>query len=194
MNRAMESDGGRTQILFIKNVAYTTLRAFAFYVMTGALEFSALSSEGDAPAVGPAKPYDTPRCSPKSMYRFAEMCCMTDLQELALKDITAKLSSGNILAELFSTFTSWYPDVQKAELDFLSEKCRSSPKVLDGLSRWTSKMARGDLPYGGDILASLCQQLAMSFEKPKCPNGHARTSNDVQVEVRCSSCHAYYNI
>lgn len=34
-------------------------------------------------------------------------CGITELQELALKDITAKLSSKNILAELFSTFTSW---------------------------------------------------------------------------------------
>ncbi|EED83025.1 predicted protein [Postia placenta Mad-698-R] len=195
VDRGTGSGRSRTQTLFIKNVAYATLRALTFYVMTGALEFSALSSEGKAPpVVGKGDLYDPPLCSPKSMYRFAEMCGITELQELALKDITAKLSSKNILAELFSTFTSWYPDVQKSELDFFSKKFRSSPEVLNGLSRWTNKMARGDLPHGGDILASLFQQMAVPVDleppKPKCPKGHIRTSKDVQVY--CNSCGTYY--
>ena len=64
-----------------------------------------------------------PECSPKSMYRLADevglsiytfgtpgnlnlsQLGLTELKKLAMEDIKTKLSSDNILVELFSTFT-----------------------------------------------------------------------------------------
>ncbi|OBZ67043.1 hypothetical protein A0H81_12861 [Grifola frondosa] len=80
------------QEMLIRNVAFRTLRAFVFYLYTNKINFMPLTSEGDeARRVElhrrDADPYAIPSCSPKSMYRFADLCGHTTLQACAFDAI-----------------------------------------------------------------------------------------------------------
>lgn len=124
------------------------------------------------------------------MYRLAEMYGIPDLQALASKGLATKLSATNILAELFSTFTVWYPEVQKLELDFLVSNCWASTEVMNTIPIWMDKVARGNLPNSGAMMTSLLQLQLASVAK--CPNGHVRASK--QIHVSCTQCPATYYI
>ncbi|CCL99858.1 uncharacterized protein FIBRA_01883 [Fibroporia radiculosa] len=210
---------GRT--VFLKNVAFKTLQAFIFYVFTGEVKFASLKSqldhldEGQPEVVFDSNSSAPPSCSPKSMYRLAEMCGIKELQELALNDIKMKLSSKNILDELFSTFTSWYPDVEQAELDFLTKGDIPSD-VVAVMPRVVGRMAASGVPHGGHVITALLKVLVAShngrsthassnsqlqkeladtkasLEKARqCPNGHNRTA---QTQVYCNNCGTYYYV
>lgn len=193
-NTAIEAKApvaGRRKTIFIKNVAYNTMLAFVFYAMTGEIEFSPIRSQNARrDANNATKSYESPRCSPKSMYRLAEMYGIPDLQALASKGLATKLSATNILAELFSTFTVWYPEVQKLELDFLVSNCWASTEVMNTIPIWMDKVARGNLPNSGAMMTSLLQLQLASVAK--CPNGHVRASK--QIHVSCTQCPAIYYI
>ncbi|KAF9814586.1 hypothetical protein IEO21_05044 [Rhodonia placenta] len=183
-NTAIEAKApvaGRRKTIFIKNVAYNTMLAFVFYAMTGEIEFSPIRSQNARrDANNATKSYESPRCSPKSMYRLAEMYGIPDLQALASKGLATKLSATNILAELFSTFTVWYPEVQKLELDFLVSNCWASTEVMNTIPIWMDKVARGNLPNSGAMMTSLLQLQLASVAK--CPNGHVRASKQIHVK------------
>jgi len=113
----------------IKFAAHRTWYAFLWHCYTGHIEFCELKSQvelgvwrlrgvGDGP----------PSCSPKSMYRFADLVGDKDLKALALNAIKARVTKTNVLEETFSVFTSKHPDVLKAQLDVLIQH-RASPEV-----------------------------------------------------------------
>ncbi|KAG6850027.1 hypothetical protein H0H93_002231 [Arthromyces matolae] len=90
-------------IIFYGNAAYTTLKAFAFYLYTNEIRFKCLSSckvsQHNAET-------GITSCSPKSMYRFAAQAGLEQLKELSLRAIIADISKDNVIEELFSPFTS----------------------------------------------------------------------------------------
>ncbi|KAF7791218.1 hypothetical protein EIP86_002232 [Pleurotus ostreatoroseus] len=94
----------------VVGAASTTWEAFLFYLHTGVLEFAPLSSTGGKKRTAYIKQAltpDRPRpCSPKSMYRLADIMKLDDLKQLCLNEIRDQLSVRNILTELLSTFTS----------------------------------------------------------------------------------------
>ncbi|CCL99646.1 uncharacterized protein FIBRA_01666 [Fibroporia radiculosa] len=165
---------GRT--VFLRSVAFKTLKAFAFYAFTGKLAFAPLRSRvlhdgvGLADPSGSVKAFHPPLCSPKSMYRLAEM-----LQDLALVEITKNLTPKTIMDELFSSFTSQYffhfktrlnafphigfieiryPLVEKTELDYLLGSTIPSNIMLE-LSELIIKMSNGSQPHACHALAAL---------------------------------------
>ncbi|CCL99840.1 uncharacterized protein FIBRA_01864 [Fibroporia radiculosa] len=152
-----EHDSHIRRSVFIENVAFNTLQAFIFYVFTGKIEFAPLKSQPISIRKEKysirRKPYQSPFCSPKSIYRLADMYGIHDLQTLALNDIKSKLSPENIMIELSSSLTPIYPEVQKMEVDFLLEK-GLTPSVIAAMPTWIGKVATGSLgPQGGDTLA-----------------------------------------
>ncbi|KZT08415.1 uncharacterized protein LAESUDRAFT_66371 [Laetiporus sulphureus 93-53] len=180
------ADHGRIRRI-LPAVAYKTLKAFAFYTLTKKVDFAPLRSQPTSirreKASTHRMAYDSPQCSPKSMYRFAHMCEIKELKELALEDIKSKLSPDNILEELFSTLTSRYPEVQKAEVAYLLDN-GLTPDVIAAMPDWIAKVAAGELgPLSGDVLAILFEKLAATRVPFVC-----RHCSGTSFKKECSDC------
>ncbi|OBZ71551.1 hypothetical protein A0H81_08953, partial [Grifola frondosa] len=81
--------------------------------------FAPLTSQGARETLGKVSASRSPyKCSPKSMYRLADKLDLPTLKQKAAMDIQSKLRADNILQELFSKFTSRYPDILEAETTF----------------------------------------------------------------------------
>jgi len=148
---------------------FNTVQAFALYVFTGKIKFAPLRSQSassqEQTAIRHRQPQEGPRCSPKFMYRLAHMYDIKDLQEIALKDIKSKLSGDNILTELFSSFTSRYPEVQKSEVEFLLEH-GFTPSIKAEMPSWMAKTASGSLgPLSADVLTLLFNEMAQNISE-----------------------------
>lgn len=95
------------------------------------------------------------------------------LKELAAAEIMKRLSTHNILEEIFSTFTSmyvytmsvmfsgadgWtarrYPDIRMKELDFL-RKNMHVPDIQSRLPSWIEALEDGRLPKGAGRILTL---------------------------------------
>ncbi|OBZ67044.1 hypothetical protein A0H81_12860 [Grifola frondosa] len=160
------------QEVLIRNVAFRTLRAFVFYLYTNKLNFMPLISEGDeARRVElrrlDADPYAIPSCSPKSMYRFADLCGHTTLQAYAFDAIAARLSPKNIVKESFSRFTSMspYKKLREHEISVLRQNL-SHADVADILPDIIGRTVLGEFPHAGELLLSL-----LSFLQAKDQSG-----------------------
>ncbi|KXN80752.1 hypothetical protein AN958_07860, partial [Leucoagaricus sp. SymC.cos] len=112
----------------INGTAYKTWKAFLFYTYTNSISFNDLKSQRKtAPRSPIAKDTkDFVRCSPKSMYRFADYADLPDLKALAKGAITKGLSRFNIVEELFSVFTSKYQEIIELEVEFLIQNFSGS--------------------------------------------------------------------
>ncbi|KAL1704586.1 hypothetical protein EV121DRAFT_205447 [Schizophyllum commune] len=108
----------------VKHHAHRTWKAFVFYLYTGKVAFRKLSSAEDAGSVASsASPLE---CSPKSMYAIAEKAKMDDLRALCIQAIMADITVKNVAQEVFSKFSSKYPEVLEAETDFLVTHLKDS--------------------------------------------------------------------
>ncbi|KAL6308088.1 hypothetical protein BKA93DRAFT_765328 [Sparassis latifolia] len=181
--------GGRIgQTVYIKDIAFKTWQAFIFYVYTGKVEFAPLKSQvrsaRGASVDERAMLSRPPRCSPKSMYRLAEKYDLKELKDLAAKDLKSKLSKENILPEVFSGFTSRYPEISTKQVEFLSNNVGS---VVSQLPQWIDSIAAGHLPHSADILVSFIQKVVAlkTITEPEPVCRYCRSSG---YNRTCSSC------
>ncbi|KAJ3487761.1 hypothetical protein NLI96_g3306 [Meripilus lineatus] len=147
------TSGLRGNVIVKPDVAFNTLRALIFWFMTGKIAFAPLRSEGTT------APNDGPRsCSPKSMYRLASELDIDKLKELAIEDIKNKLSSKNILPELFSEFSSLYPEVLAMEINYI--QTRADKKILrEQFTSWSKDILAGNFPHAVPALLALTESL-----------------------------------
>ncbi|TBU29595.1 hypothetical protein BD311DRAFT_692770 [Dichomitus squalens] len=146
------------RVVVLKDVAYTTWKAFIFYTYFGELNFAPLASQLQKQAMK-AESDTAPLCSPKSMYRVAHKYNIPSLQKKAIEDIKAKLSPLNILEEIFTSFTSRYPDVRNMELEYLHSNMEDTG-IQSRLPSWLRKLEQNQLPSGAsDIFVSLFASL-----------------------------------
>ncbi|GAA5902359.1 uncharacterized protein JCM6883_001380 [Sporobolomyces salmoneus] len=99
--------------IVVRDTAYKTLFAYLYFLETGNVYFSPLSSllpRSHTPS--PLKPSSPPSCSPKSMYRLASFYEHQTLRELAYKSISAQLDCRNALMELFSDLSADYEEIK----------------------------------------------------------------------------------
>ncbi|RDX50158.1 hypothetical protein OH76DRAFT_1349626 [Lentinus brumalis] len=134
------------RVIYVDNVAHATLKSFVFYAYTGGITFARLKSQGSQVS-GHTEPTSVPICSPKSMYRLADLYDIPMLKNLAKNDIKMKLSPNNILDELFSTFTSLYPEIEAFEREYLIRNI-DHPVIQQKLPDWIEALAEGRLPQG----------------------------------------------
>ncbi|KAI0806908.1 hypothetical protein C8Q74DRAFT_1188125 [Fomes fomentarius] len=151
----VESSVKQRQIL-LPSIAHRTLKACIFYVYTGKVNFLPLRSEGASnrqfalfttSEVAPA-------CSPKSMYRLAELYGMSELQTLAYQEIVLRLTPANIVEEAFSSFFARYDRLREHAVSYLSQHY-SDPGVQDTLPDTIERVVLGDMPHAGNVLRSL---------------------------------------
>ena len=110
--------------IVVRQVAYRTLFSFLLYLETDNCHFSVLSSLlSDTPSNNrpSSSSSSLPTCSPKSMYRLADLYEHHDLRQLAYESIQSQLGSNNALSEYFSDLSSDYAEIKgltmKAVLD-----------------------------------------------------------------------------
>ncbi|KAG2368380.1 hypothetical protein BDR07DRAFT_1478151 [Suillus spraguei] len=131
------------RMVLVRNTAFPTWESYVYYCYTGQVSFYPLKSKD--PYSRRDKTTETPRCSPKSMYRLAVKLKHTRLEALAFQAIKSNLSESNILDEAFSQFTAQYSDIRQMELEFLAE-FRSAVKVAVPLQRIVDAVAQGEMP------------------------------------------------
>lgn len=103
--------------------SFASWSALFFYMCTGEIKFAPLRSQGADMRAQYVKEQGTsgkaPSCSPKAVYSIATVLEIKSLRELAFDDIRSKISSENIVAELFSAFTSRENEVMKMYCELL---------------------------------------------------------------------------
>ncbi|KAI0633346.1 hypothetical protein C8Q77DRAFT_1057543 [Trametes polyzona] len=187
-------DGACRRTIVVRDSAFRTWRALVFYAYTGRIAFAPLRSQGlgTVQADDESEAAQLPICSPKSAYRLAMKYGLVELQDLAARDISFKLSTQNALAELFSPFAARYPIVRCAALDFVYMHIRHHD-IAVALPVWVDHFARGELKHCSDVFSELIQKLsgavpigygAPSGTATQCPKGCAFA----RVDHRCSMC------
>jgi len=102
------------------------------------------------------------------------------LQDLALNDIKNKISTSNIITEMFSKFTSKNPDILTMEDAVFSEICSKS-ETMNMIKGLIQNMSEGEDPHRSVTLNFLLRRIIVS-SKPLvrllCPLGcwHAMSS------------------
>ncbi|KAH7888627.1 hypothetical protein F5I97DRAFT_1925146 [Phlebopus sp. FC_14] len=146
---------GIDKFIQVKCAAYRTWRAFVYYCYTGQVAFSPIRSQN----VGNQFPQQAdgcpPLCSPKSMYRLADMLCIEHLKKEAFEALKTKLSPSNIVEETFSFFTSRHPEIHNMEFALLVTY-RTDPVVQQALKVKIGQLAPG---HPGAALNGLMQLL-----------------------------------
>ncbi|KAH9942338.1 uncharacterized protein BXZ73DRAFT_74614 [Epithele typhae] len=170
---------GRTgRVIFLKDIAHRTWRAFIFYTYFGILSFAPLRSdpvtEEEAGHVGPFK---APQCSPKSMYRLADKYGVQVVKQQAAADINSKLTPNNIFQELFSSFTSSFPEILQLEVDYLFANLDRA-QIMKELPIWMGYMAEGRLPSEAPkAMSMLITKMAAVVSKQRSSSATPVTSS-----------------
>ncbi|KAH7903090.1 hypothetical protein BJ138DRAFT_1168577 [Hygrophoropsis aurantiaca] len=145
-----------TRTIRVNGVASKTLKALVYHCYTGEIFFSSLkSSLGEKGQ--PLRP-DRVYCSPKSMYRLADKIGSEELKRLSIQSLRSSLSKNSITHEVFSHFTSRYPEILEIELDFLMLHLDDS-EVFQTLSDKLADVASGGVPHSHQILVDIMRRL-----------------------------------
>ncbi|KAI8999048.1 hypothetical protein BD414DRAFT_143015 [Trametes punicea] len=143
--------------ILLPSVAHRTLNSCIFYLYTGKVNFLPLQSSskperrlslltaGDAAA---------PPCSPKSMFRLAELYCIAELQGYAYAAIIARLTPANIVQEAFSRFFASYDGLRGYAVSYLLQHY-NDPRLQTPLQNALDKVLAGQLPHTGPLIRSL---------------------------------------
>ncbi|OCH92497.1 hypothetical protein OBBRIDRAFT_751320 [Obba rivulosa] len=156
--------------VIIKDASVHTWRALLFYLYTGEVKCLPLSSQpGDARDEAFKLSLSTPNCAPpcsaKSLYRLADKYDLPYLKMKALVALKDKLTTQNIITEVFSRFTSRYDEVRQMECTFL-RKHYDSHDVQVALKGVFDKMSSGQLPYASDILKLILDAKFSAAQSP----------------------------
>ncbi|KAL1942533.1 hypothetical protein VTO73DRAFT_6135 [Trametes versicolor] len=160
------------RVVFLDDIAYKTWKAFIYYAYLGenALSFTPLKSEPKNVTSESGAASKAPGlCSPKSMYRLADKYDIAPLKKLAAEEIKKRLSAHNILQEVFSMFTSLYPEIRALEVKFLQNHIVSNGQgIRDQLPTWLEAMEEARLPKGASqIISLLISKLCTDVTVPK---------------------------
>jgi len=157
------------RMILISNAAYLTWNAFIFYLMTGQVAFRPLRS-GDLPRA-PEKDWDFPACSPKSMYRLADIVGASELKKEALANIRSQMSPKTSLTELFCNFTSRYTEVHAM---WLEHACTLKEGHGSHLATFVKDFTSNMPPHYSFTLEAFVSKLLARYNPPSPP---PRTTN-----------------
>ncbi|TCD66747.1 hypothetical protein EIP91_000988 [Steccherinum ochraceum] len=165
---------GRTypRTVAVVDFAAATWQALVFYIYTGEIKFAPLRCEGPRHQeevlskterkIGDDFP--TP-CSPKSMYRLADAVGLEELKDIAFQEICNRFTQARIVDEVFSTFTSRYPELLQAEVDFIFSHPLTTQEAA-GLKNNVRLAVQGKIPHAQRAMASLFEHLPLLIACP----------------------------
>ncbi|KAF9008575.1 hypothetical protein BDZ89DRAFT_1144108 [Hymenopellis radicata] len=135
------------RVIVLKDTAFATWEALIRYIYFNETHFSNLRSTGSpAPAGFPGV-----QCSPKSMYRLADKFGIDTLKALALENIKKQMTVQNVVTEVFSKFSSLYPEVLHAEVEYLLDHYADS-KIQAGISNVLQTPITGEYAHRLDAM------------------------------------------
>ncbi|KII83735.1 hypothetical protein PLICRDRAFT_439743 [Plicaturopsis crispa FD-325 SS-3] len=143
-----------SKVIPVKDVAYKTWKAMIYYLYTSNINFTPLSSRKTGKIGAENANVPSLAASPKSIYRLAKKLELTALCDLAKTEIESQLSEDIIVEEVFSTFTSQFPEIRKLELAFLFmhwDTLKSSA-ALQGMMR---RAVRGEILHAEDVVLDI---------------------------------------
>ncbi|KAI0339997.1 hypothetical protein BDW22DRAFT_1360470 [Trametopsis cervina] len=149
----------------VPDVAADTWQALIGFIYTGTIRFAPLKSQGIAFRRRERRkhcednPNLPPLCSPKSIYRLADIVGIQELKDLALKDLESRITAETISQEMFSKFSSTYEEVLQMELENLYANCMLAVVMPELLERIAS-ITHGDLPHSEVVLSALIRKLS----------------------------------
>lgn len=147
--------------VFVPDVAATTWKAMIYYLYTGTISFAPLTSGGPQrpTSLDLATSKRPPLCSPKSAYRLADIIGSPSLKKIAEAAIKSQLSESSIAKEIFSSFSSYYPEILDAEIHFLFEHGILA-RVLPQIHESIITAVRSGVPHAEIALCSLVSKLS----------------------------------
>ncbi|GAA5873323.1 hypothetical protein JCM3774_005941 [Rhodotorula dairenensis] len=107
----------------VREAAYSTYAAVLVRLACRHIEFASLTSKLQRPRKDEVEqfakehPHLPAPVSPKSVYRLAHLLELEELQEVAVRDFAAQLTSDNVVKELFSDVASSYKELRDTALD-----------------------------------------------------------------------------
>ncbi|KAJ3558349.1 hypothetical protein NM688_g973 [Phlebia brevispora] len=175
-SRAVDADAMPSEYcIAVPDVAAKTWHALIYYIYTGQISFAPLRSQGQesrAKALEKhrlANPALPALCSPKSVYRLADIVGLDALKQLAAENLSSKMSADVIVQEVFSRFSSTYPDVLAQQLNYLCKRnilSKRSPAVRQKLK----DVVEGNLPHTENLLEALLFRLSdLISSSPEVP-------------------------
>ncbi|KAJ3562787.1 hypothetical protein NP233_g9359 [Leucocoprinus birnbaumii] len=146
----------------VNGTAYQTWKTFIYYTYTNEITFNKLRSQRTAMSPEPrrSKPEDLEsdiRCSPKSMYRFADYVDIPTLKSMSKEELRKRLSKSNIIQELFSSFTNRYQEIIEMEVDFLV--ANFTLEVARHLDEMLQMIVLGTKPHSFRVLGFAMRRL-----------------------------------
>ncbi|KAI0692945.1 hypothetical protein BC835DRAFT_1355276 [Cytidiella melzeri] len=164
----LPSYGGKT--IVILGAAAHTWEAILYWLLTGAIVFAPLTSEGRTSrntAIEQSRLANPDRPSPvscKSVYRIADALKLESLKAQTLDHLGRRLSMNTYLDELFSDFTSRYEEVKKMEM-LAVIKHWDQIKGSTALRTKMINIATGKLPHAGSVMADLLMKASVKDEE-----------------------------
>ncbi|KAI0072281.1 hypothetical protein K474DRAFT_1678790 [Panus rudis PR-1116 ss-1] len=161
----------------ITDIAANTWDALVFYILTGRMNFAPLRSEGiesrmvELSQFRHDNPYLPLPCSPKSVYRLADKVGLDGLKDDSLKKIRDSIGPNTIVDELFSKFSSRYPEVLQIEMDYFCTHAIKNPAVMSKVQQRIQSVVKGDLPHAAPVLMAILQRIPDCHlpESPRIP-------------------------
>lgn len=124
--------------------ALTTWRSLFLYLCFNEITFRPLRSQESSSV--PKGGDNVLACSPKSVYRLAQLLGLSGLANLAFRDIMSKMTSENIVCELFSGFTAQNYKLLERQSSILTSTLRA-PKTTQMVQQRVRDAADGNSPH-----------------------------------------------
>ncbi|KAJ6613968.1 hypothetical protein B0H10DRAFT_1951111 [Mycena sp. CBHHK59/15] len=141
--------GRMGRVVFHKGSAFKTWNALLHYFYTGKIRFTDTEPR---PSTSEGEHNEVPECSAKSMYRLADELGLEKLKALALLSLNSRLSASNVVSEVFSEFTSLYPELQDIQVEYLVSHYRDLTPDVDQI---LDSICMGQRPYCRDVLRKI---------------------------------------
>lgn len=91
---------------------------------------------------------------------------LPELKQLAFANIRSKLTPANIYAELFSRFTSLYPEILDMQIKYIVDNWEACEAQQDDMLR---RCMEGEFPYGAQAMSALFKALRPTPSAPPAP-------------------------
>ncbi|KAK0200133.1 hypothetical protein DFS33DRAFT_126920 [Desarmillaria ectypa] len=166
------------QACVLNHVSYRTWKCLLLYLYTGRLCFSILNSVRETRA---RESDDFPTCSPKSMYRLANMIKHERIKQLSLENLRSQISVENVYEEVFSDFTSQFSDVFEMERQII-HTLWYDPMVHETIQE---QFANGELHRGRSAFKIIIDGIGPSLVGcPSSPSSSSPENGPLEWDAR----------
>ncbi|KAF9785367.1 hypothetical protein BJ322DRAFT_1062892 [Thelephora terrestris] len=139
-------------------------KSLFFYSCTNVINFAPLKSQGVEVRAQHGVGY-----SPRVIYSLATALEIEPLRDLALNDIRSKITSTNLIPELFSSFASRYEDIAKMECELMYDEYNDENTTAEGI-KFIESVPGGNLAHRAGALKIVLKEGLLNRVFLRCPN------------------------